>query len=291
MANNIFDIKLLRAFFGVVSAAFWVAASTLIADSSSPERLASSMARYNISWITAFTVSPFLGGVISESYGFPFLFTTTCIVNLVSFGIIYQYIRPGDTHVQKKDGTGVSIQTVRNLFSVYLTLVPYALLLGIFMAILPGHMIERGVSTALVGVLITVTNGSRGIGFLLTERLVAWGEKKSLALASLLLCVSLFLIANAEGFTGFIVPMTLFGLGGGIVTPVILDCVARGSQSDSLGTALGTHEAIYGVGMCLGPVAGGLLAGVYSQAPFYIMLAIFSLTILPVSRTIRRETR
>ena len=51
--TGVTEIILVRGFLGGVSAAFWVATSTLIADTSPPERLTRSMARYNISWITA----------------------------------------------------------------------------------------------------------------------------------------------------------------------------------------------------------------------------------------------
>src|SRR5512137_830645 len=46
----------------LVSAAFWVTASTLTANISPPERLSQSMGRYNLSWVVGFVVGPTAGG-------------------------------------------------------------------------------------------------------------------------------------------------------------------------------------------------------------------------------------
>ncbi len=283
---SVTEIILVRGLLGCVSAAFWVASSTLIADTSPPELLTRSMARYNVSWITAFVVGPFLGGMISDAFGFSFLFLTVSTLNVVSFLIISAYIRPNLGGKKTGSSLRVSYQALKNLFYVYAALIPYALILGIYMAILPGHMKALGITTAVVGLLITTSNGFRGLGFLFTERFVAWGVKRSLALASILLFAALLLVAFSNGAVSFILPMILIGFAGGIITPVILDCVAGGANPDALGAALGTHEAIYGIGMCLGPIAGGAFAEAFQLTALYITLATLSLLIIPVSRAI-----
>ncbi len=284
--TGVMEIMLVRGLLGGVSAAFWVATSTLIADTSPPERLTTSMARYNISWMTAFVVGPFLGGMISDTLGFSFLFVTASTLNVVSFVIIYAFIRPNLEGKKEGGNLRVSYQALKNLFYVYLALMPYALVLGVYMAIMPGHMKELGITTAAVGLLLTISNGFRGLGFLFAERFVGWGVKKSLALASVFLFAALILVAFSQGVAGFLLPMILFGFAGGIVTPVILDCVAGGAHPGALGAALGTHEAIYGLGMCLGPIAGGTFAEAFHPTALYLSLATLSLLILPVSRAI-----
>ncbi len=285
--SGVTEITLVRGLLGGVSAAFWVATSTIIADASPPELLTRSMARYNLSWMTAFVVGPFLGGIMSDAFGFPFLFVAASMINVVSLVIISAFIRPRYTRRKGSSDMRVSLQALKDLSYVYAALIPYALILGIYMAILPGHMKALGIATAMVGLLITVSNGFRGLGFLFAERFVAWGVKKSLALSSALLFTALLLVAFSRGAVSFLIPMILLGFAGGIITPVILDCVANGTRPDALGAALGTHEAIYGLGMCLGPVAGGAFAEAIQPTALYLTLAVLSLLMLPVSRAIR----
>lgn len=287
--KGVTDIMLVRGLLGGVSAAFWVTTSTIIADASSSEGLTRTMARYNLSWMTAFVVGPFLGGIISDAFGFPFLFVAASAINLVSFVIVSTFIRPRYERRKESSDLRVSLQALRNLIYVYAALIPYALILGIYMAILPGQMKTLGIATAMVGLLITVSNGFRGLGFLFAERFVEWGVKKSLYLSSVLLFMALLLVAFSRGEAGFLLPMSLLGFAGGIITPIILDCVANGTPPGALGAALGTHEAIYGIGMCLGPVAGGALAEATQPKALYLTLAMISLLTAPASRAIRRR--
>jgi len=287
-ATGVTEITLVRGLLGGGSAAFWVATSTIIADASPPELLTRSMARYNLSWMTAFVVGPFLGGIVSEAFGFPFLFVAASMINMVSFVIISAFIRPRYTRRKGSGDMRVSLQALKDLSYVYAALIPYALILGIYMAILPGHMKALGIATAMVGLLITVSNGFRGLGFLFAERFVAWGVKKTLALSSALLFMALLLVAFSHRAVSFLIPMILLGFAGGMITPVILNCVANGTHPDALGAALGTHEAIYGLGMCLGPIAGGAFAEAIQPTALYLALAVLSLLMLPVSRAIGR---
>jgi MFS family permease len=286
--TSVTEITLVRGLLGGVSAAFWVTTSTIIADASPPEVLTRSMAHYNLSWMTAFVVGPFLGGIMSEAFGFSFLFVMASMINLVSLVIISAFIR--HRYIRRKGSSDlrVSLQALKDLSYVYAALIPYALILGIYMAILSGHMKALGIATAMVGLLVTVSNGFRGLGFLFAERFIDWGVKKSLALSSVLLFTALLLVAFSRGAVSFLIPMILLGFAGGIITPVILDCVANGTSPDALGAALGTHEAIYGIGMCLGPVAGGAFAEAIQPTVLYLALAVLSLLIIPVSRGIGR---
>ena len=100
----------------------------------------------------------------------------------------------------------------------------------------------------------------------------------------ILLFIALLLVAFSHGATSFLPPMILLGFAGGIITPVILDCVAKGTRPGALGAALGTHEAVYGFGMCLGPIAGGAFAEAFQPTALYLTLAMLSLLIIPVSQ-------
>jgi hypothetical protein len=87
----------------------------------------------------------------------------------------------------------------------FVTLLPYAVILGIYMAILPGHMGNMGISASAIGLLLTMTNGVRGLGFFKSERMVRLGVKKSLGLAAGLMAVALFMISFSSNTIEFVV--------------------------------------------------------------------------------------
>jgi MFS family permease len=280
--STIQQLILMRGLLGVCSATFWVSASTLTADISPKRTLTQSMGRYNLAWITGFTVGPLIGGVVIKAYGFHGLFVS--LASLIYLSLIVVAIRfRGRVELRTESKTGsIDLGSLRNLLPSYATLLPFTLVLGIYMAIMPGHMSVVGLSSSLIGFLITMTNGVRGVMFMYVGRFVGWGTRKSVSAAAVLLATSMFLARVASGLVGFALPLFLYGVGSGIMTPVVLDFIAKRTSKETLGSAMGVHEGVYGVGMFIGPFVGGLIADVYGASTMYTLLVGVSLLILPL---------
>ena len=274
---------------GLVSAAFWVTASTLTANISPPERLSQSMGRYNLSWILGFVVGPTAGGYILEAYGYQTLYLCLAAVILVSIVVIQWKIRPAITLYNRSGSNGLSLAPLRKLGLAYLTLIPFTCILGIYMAIMPGYLKLVGLAPALVGLLITMTNGVRGVGFFNAERFIRWGTRRSISLASLLLFVGMLVFSYATNLVGYVIPLVLYGIAAGIMTPIMLDYIAKRCDEGSLGAAMGLHEGVYGVGMCLGPMVGGTIAEIWGPPLLYRLLAVLALMMLPLAYMLSRN--
>ncbi len=283
LTSKVSDVIVVRGLLGVASGAFWVTASTLTADISPPELLTQSVGRYNLSWILGFVVGPFLGGLISDSYGFPALFIILSFLVLLSTALIWARLANRLELRNRLDSRRLDFSAIRGILLAYATLLPYAVVLGIYMAILPGHMGELGISASAIGLLLTMTNGVRGLGFFNSERWVMWGTKKSLGLAAFLMTGALFMLSFSSTTLEFVAPLAIYGLAGGIITPVILDYIAHRTPKEVLGTAMGLHECVYGVGMTIGPMVGGVIAEAFQPSTLYLLLAALATLILPLS--------
>jgi MFS family permease len=274
---------------GLVSAAFWVTASTLTANISPPDRLSQSMGRYNLSWILGFVVGPTAGGYISEVLGYQALFLCLAALIVVSIGVIMWRIRPAITLLNRSETKGLSLAPLRRLGLAYLTLIPFTCVLGIYMAIMPGYLKLVGLAPALVGLLLTMTNGVRGVGFFNSERSIALGIRRSVSLAAVLLFVGMMVFSYATSLVEYAIPLVLYGVAAGIMTPVMLDYIAKNCDKENLGAAMGLHEGVYGVGMCLGPMIGGTIAEVWGPPTLYRLLAALALTMLPLAYMLGRK--
>ena len=283
LTSRVPELFVLRGLLGVVSAAFWVTACTLTADISPPEELTKSVVRYNVSWISGFVAGPILGGIVSDRYGFPALFVLVATLILPSVLLIATRLSGRVTFRAVSGGIWKGFASLRPLALAYITIIPYAIVLGIYMAILPGHMGVLGISASAIGLLLTMTNSVRGLGFLSSERWVRWGTRRSLWVSSILMSGALFLVSKSNSIWEFALPLALYGFAGGIITPVILDYIAHESPSETLGASMGLHEFVYGVGMSLGPIVGGAIAQAYNPSTLYMTLAGLVLLILPLS--------
>ncbi len=279
---------------GLVSAAFWVTASTLTANISPPEKLSQSMGRYNLSWIIGFVVGPTAGGYIVGAYGYQVLFLCLSAVIVTSITIILWKIRPAIKLHNTSGSRGSSLAPLKGLALAYLTLVPFTCILGIYMAIMPGYLKLVGLTPAVVGLLLTMTNGVRGVGFFNAERFIGWGTRRAVSLASLLLFSAMIIFSFASSTLEYAFPLVLYGTAAGIMTPLMLDYIAKRCDKASLGAAMGLHEGVYGVGMCLGPLVGGAIADVWGPPLLYRLLAVLALTMLPLaymlSKTVKKVT-
>ncbi|MCB2173105.1 MFS transporter [archaeon] len=288
-ADTIPQIILVRGLLGAAAASFWVGASTLTGEISPRQELTRSLGRYNMAWILGFTVGPYFGGLISNRYGYDVFFIASAGVIAVSLGLILSSIRGSIELKQETIQETRNLGDLRPLLMSYITLIPFTMVLGIYMAIIPGHMKTVGLSASLIGLLITITNGVRGCVFFNVEKLVKWGTWRSVLTASTLLAAAMYLVRNAETGIQFAIPLIFYGLGSGIMTPVVLDFISRRTPDKLRGTAMGVHEGIYGVGMCLGPLLGGAVADYYSAATLYGLLVLVSLLILPLGYIMTTE--
>lgn len=289
LADDLPRLVFARALMGVASASFWVSASTLTADISPPERLTQSMGRYNLSWITGFAIGPYLGGLVSSNFGFNTLFLCTASL-MVASGLLSQLmLRPRLSLRNRSGSEGFSLAPFRRLSAAYLTLLPFTMVLGIYMAIVPGHLSLEGLTASTVGLLVTMTNVARGLTFVNVERFVSWGARRSVALASALLVSGMLVFSYSTGLAGYASALALYGVAAGIMTPVVLDYIAKRCEPGSLGAAMGLHEGVYGVGMFIGPIAGGGLAEVYGPQILYRALAALSVAVLPLSRRLEPD--
>ena len=274
---------------GLVSAAFWVTASTLTANISPPEKLSQSMGRYNLSWIIGFVVGPTAGGYIVGTYGFQVLFLCLAAVILASILVSLWKIRPAITLHNRSGSNSFNLAPLKKLGLAYLTLIPFTCILGIYMAIMPGYLKLVGLTPALVGLLLTMTNGVRGIGFFNAERFIAWGTRKSISLASLLLFSGMIIFSFASSMIEYTIPLVFYGIAAGIMTPLMLDYITKRCDKENLGAAMGLHEGVYGVGMFIGPMIGGTIAELWGPSLLYRLLAILALIILPLAYILDKD--
>lgn len=289
-AGDVTKLLICRGLLGVASGAFWVTASTLTADISPPERLTQSMGRYNLAWVLGFAFGPYIGGVISARLGFPSMFSLTSVFLVISIlGSVFFFKPIITSHRVGERVKGPSLIPLRKLGAVYLTLLPFTVVLGIYMAIMPGTLSLVGIDAALIGLLITVTNFVRGITFVNVERFVHWGTRRSINLASLFLVLGMILFSFSSSVFGFGLALTLYGVASGIITPVALNYIAQRSDQSTLGTAMGLHEGMYGVGMTVGPMAGGGVAEIYGAGTLYQSLALLSISIPFLSTRLKTD--
>ena len=283
LVRDVGDLIALRLLVGLTTGTFWVASSAIVADLSPPEALTHSIAVYNLSWMSGMVAGPLLGGLIGDALGFTALFTAVTL--LVVAGVAITALSPlGRVRLMnslsaKKKGKS----PLRPVAWGYVCLFPYALCCGVYFNIVPGHLGKIGYTATTIGLLLTLSNAAKGAGFLGVERLVRWGTRRSLALISVILAAPLLVFAATADLVIIGLALAVYGLGNGLIEPVILNYIAHRAPAESRGLAMGVYETVFGVGSAISPVAAGLISEAWAAGPVYTLLALVALTTIPLS--------
>jgi len=286
-AGNIQQVSIGRVLIGLAGGAFWAAAGTITADLAPPEILTHAIGRYNVSWLLGFVIGPLAGGWVADSFGYPSLWailTGVMLIALAVNGVMLTRIR---LEAQSK-AIKFDFSAVGSLKWAYVTMIPYALGLGIYFYILPATMAERGLSATVIGILVALATSVKCVGFYYSERVVGVGIKRGMLVGSIGLSISLVGIAYASTVLGFIWPIILFGASNGVIEPIIASYVAQGSPRGSLGATMSFYEFMYGAFTCVSPIVAGYVSQLYPASTTYIGLGLITLLIIPTSARLRR---
>ena len=277
-----------RVLIGLAGGAFWAAAGAVTADLAPPELLTHAIGRYNLSWILGFVIGPLAGGWIADSYGYPTLWALLTGVMLIAL-IVNGMMLPRIRLESQSDVIKFDFSAIGSLKWAYLTMIPYALGLGIYFYILPGYMAEKGISATIIGILLALDSAIKGVGFYYSERVVGAGMKRGMLIGSIGLALSLIGVAYASSALDFLWPLILFGAANGIIEPLIANYIAHGSPRGSLGATMSFYEFMYGAFTCVSPIAAGYISQLYPVSVTYIGLGLITLLIIPTSARLKKQ--
>jgi predicted MFS family arabinose efflux permease len=275
-----------RILIGIAGGAFWAAAGAITADLAPPELLTHAIGRYNLSWILGFVVGPFAGGWVADTYGYRILWLILTGVMLIALAVNAFMIPKIRLEAQSAE-IKFDWAAVGSLKWAYITMIPYALGLGIYFYILPGYMAEKGLTATVIGILLAMNSAIKGVGFFYSERIVGAGMKRGMLIGSMGLALSLVGVANASTEMEFLWPLIVFGAANGVIEPLIANYIAHGSPRGSLGATMSFYECIYGAFTCVSPIAAGYFSQFYPISATYIGLGLITLLIIPFSAKLR----
>ena len=84
-----------------------------------------------------------------------------------------------------------------------------------------------------------------------------FGFRRVLAAGFAIVGVACFLYPRATGLWALLAVQGVFGVGMGLILPLTLSAAIRDIPDRRRGAAMGVYQAVYGVGMFIGPVAAG----------------------------------
>jgi len=171
----------------------------------------------------------------------------------------------------------------RNLVILFITLVIMMMGFGIIIPILPDLVVKYGGSGMAMGILMAIFSAMQ---FLFSPM---WGNLSdrfgrkpilmlgvfgnAISMLALGLSTQLWMLFAARGLAGILSSATL---------PTAMAYISDSTDEKSRGGGMGVIGAAMGLGMILGPGAGGMLSAISLHAPFYFAAGLSMLAVVAI---------
>jgi predicted MFS family arabinose efflux permease len=291
LAPNPWILFVFRGLSGV-SASMWVAFTVMY--SSYFDDAQSTRAMSHINFCTGFAqmFSTYIGGNIAGKYSYTSTFYLGAVFAVIGLFLMlpvsekkitlrnkFSFSRLAHVASNKRLIT-VSVITSLSNFSVFVTTYGF----------LSVYALDIGMTESQIGLLMFVIHLTLTISTFLAGTYVApkFGYKATVSFAFISIAI---VTAFTTHITSAFLLILLYGigtLGRGLANPILMGLAIQGVQREEKATAMGFYQAVYSIGMSMGPAVGGRigdifgLSGVFYCAGFIFFASfIASLLLLP----------
>ncbi|MBI2874214.1 MAG: MFS transporter [Firmicutes bacterium] len=263
------------------------ASGTIAADVIPKERFGEGMGYFGLSSTVAMSMSPVLGLVIINRFGFPFFFYTSASLAIISFllGIsIGGYnggwrtgsLASGNDAVASPGG-GDQVRKFSGKALFERKAIPSALVIllsnttfGAIVTFITLYAGEKGIPN--IGSFFTVLAAAmfviRPLSGILIDR---YGDDPIVFTSLASMGIALFILFRAEVLWNFLAAAGVFGLGFGAMFVVMQALAVRGLPVHRRGAATGTFFMGFDIGIGSGAILWGIIARAVGYSQMYLM--------------------
>jgi MFS family permease len=312
-SNTVASIPLLfiaRAFAGFFSANL-SAAQAVVSDITKPEERSKGMGIIGAAFGLGFVFGPALGGFLSYyfGYGIPIIlsafFSLTALVVCIA---IFKETLPEDLRIHNKNKFSFSDVKVINFKAVndviqhkdvgiyiiifFFITFSFANIFGNFQ-----YFIERkdglnmnaeqtGFLLSFLGIIAAIVQSSLIKPF---KKFV--GERKSVILGNILVCIGLFMIPFSTSVLILLLVLLVLGLGNGLNNAMALGLISQNVGRTEQGSVLGINQSLSSLARFLGPLWGGFIYDKFGYHYPFISGSFFMLLITVIAVVVLNRRR
>ncbi len=276
LARSVPSLFLARMFHGMGIAAFTTAYSTLVADLVPPPRRGEALGLAGVAPPLSIMLAPPLGDALLPRLDFSLLFVVSAVVAALSL-LVAIPIREAARAANPQKAPGfLETLSERYVWTPSLLIVAVGLTYGSLLTFLPPFGVEKGIAN--VGLFFTAYGLMTMIARMPLGRLSdRVGRITVIVPATMLLALALAGLKVVGDVKLLIVVAILYGLGLSGTWTATMALVIDKAPLEVRGTAIGVLYACFDLGIGLGGVAVGPLAGMMGYGGMYLLLGLIAL--------------
>ena len=291
ISNSPNDILIGRTITGV-AAAGWVAISVYY-SSFFPrnERFKSSTIILSSNMLSVF-LGTFLSGYISDLISIKTCFLLSMVAAILS-SILFLFSKEKPFDAKSQFSTIQFINLLRNklliclcLIGIFIQFITFSINFSYF----PIYLNELSFSDSIVGNLVAFYTLASFIGTISSPRLIKkFGLWRIFIYSAILIGLTTLITPLFENLFLLIFLRLIGGIGGGIIFSSCMSSIVRGFQENYQASAMGIFQAVYAIGMFLGPILSGVIGSYINLESVFIFSSSITLPIILISFFIKKE--
>lgn len=291
ISNSPNDVLIGRTITGV-AAAGWVAISVYY-SSFFPrnERFKSSTIILSSNMLSVF-LGTFLSGYISDLISIKTCFLLSMVAAILS-SILFLFSKEKPFDAKSQFSTIQFISLLRNKLLICLCLIGILIqfiTFSINFSYFPIYLNELSFSDSIVGNLVAFYTLASFIGTISSPRLIKrFGLWKIFIYSAILIGLTTLITPLFENLFLLIFLRLIGGIGGGIIFSSCMSSIVRGFQENYQASAMGIFQAVYAIGMFLGPILSGVIGSSINLESVFIFSSSVTLPIILISFFIKKE--
>jgi predicted MFS family arabinose efflux permease len=275
------------------SAATWVSFTVLFSSYFEKDDTAHAIGLINASNKSGQVAGMLLGGIIAQSLGQQFPFLLAAAGAVVGFALSLKVDENKDINHQAitfkeiiKVARNKSLLTV-SFLAILMMMIAHSTTFGF----IPVAAKNLGATSFHLGLLTTITTipgilSSYLSGSYFSQRL---GEKNTVTIGFLLLAISCVLVPFINQLYLLYFNQMLNGFAQGMIFPVLMGLSIKNVEANKRGTAMGFFQAIYGLGMFIGPIFVGTISDFAGLKMGFWMIGLVGILGAVLSRFYKNE--
>ncbi|MFH1714438.1 MAG: MFS transporter [Candidatus Nealsonbacteria bacterium] len=286
LAPNIWVLAIARLVTGI-GATTWVVLTVLFSSYWEEKKVPQVMGRLTLLMGLSPILVSYFGGRIAENFGISAVFYVAAFLALLGLLIATQVIEIAP--VIDKRSRSFSLSEIINPLLIQVSVAAAVILLVVFtvsLGFLPVYANQLGASESRVVFLQTTMFFSFTLASFSASFLVARLDLRTAVLSGVCLtAIGSLVVPLVREANLLFVPQLMIGAGWGLTFPLLMSLSIKGFERLKQATAMGIFQAIYGVGMFIGPILGGAIAGLWGlKIIFYFC---FVLCFIPLAITFK----
>ena len=291
LSNNPDDILIGRTITGV-AAAGWVAISVYYSSFfPKNERFKSSTIILASNMIAVF-LGTFLSGYISDLIDIKTCFFIS-MVSAIFSSLLFLVSKEKPFDDKSQFSTTQFINLLKNKLLICLCLIGIFIQFIVFsinFSYFPIYLNRLEFSDSIVGNLVAFYTLASFMGTILSPKLIQrFGLWKIFIFSSIIIGITTLITPYFENLILLILLRLIGGICGGIIFSSCMSSIVRGFQENYQASAMGIFQAVYAIGMFLGPVVSGIIGSRINLESVFIFSAFISLLIITVCFFIKSE--